>query len=61
MKNDFPKVKKLYLLVLHNQMQCIHSVLCKIKGWNFDYYVDHIASYLKENPVGNYKFAKEFE
>jgi len=23
----------------------------------FDYYVDHIASYLKENPIGNYKEA----
>lgn len=33
------------------------SVLAKIKGLNFDYYVDHIASFLKDNPVGNYKYA----
>ena len=35
------------------------SVLCKLKDWKFDYYVDHIASFLKENPIGNYKFALE--
>jgi 1-aminocyclopropane-1-carboxylate deaminase/D-cysteine desulfhydrase-like pyridoxal-dependent ACC family enzyme len=33
------------------------SVLAKIKGWEFEYYVDHIAEYLKENPHGNYKAA----
>jgi 1-aminocyclopropane-1-carboxylate deaminase/D-cysteine desulfhydrase-like pyridoxal-dependent ACC family enzyme len=30
------------------------SVLAKRKGWKFLYYVNHIASYLKENPNGNY-------
>lgn len=35
------------------------SVLCKLKSWKFDYYVDHIPSYLKENPIGNYKYALE--
>ena len=33
------------------------SVLCKLKNWQFDYYVDHTASFLKENPSGNYKYA----
>lgn len=33
------------------------SVLAKRKGWNFIYYVDHIASWLKENPSGNYAAA----
>lgn len=33
------------------------SVLCKLKNIEFDYYVDHIASYIKENPIGNYKEA----
>lgn len=33
------------------------SVLSKLKGLEFDYYVDHIASFLKDNPVGNYKYA----
>lgn len=35
------------------------SVLCKLKNWHFDYYVDHTASFLKENPIGNYKYALE--
>jgi 1-aminocyclopropane-1-carboxylate deaminase/D-cysteine desulfhydrase-like pyridoxal-dependent ACC family enzyme len=33
------------------------SVLAKLKGWKFIYYVDHIPSYLVENPNGNYKYA----
>ena len=28
-----------------------------MRGWEFEYYVDHIAEYLKENPHGNYKAA----
>lgn len=35
------------------------SVLAKMKGWKFEYYVDHIAEFLKENPHGNYKAALE--
>jgi 1-aminocyclopropane-1-carboxylate deaminase len=59
--NDFPKIKKVVTFgsAQSNAMYSL-SVLCKIKGLKFDYYVDHIASFLKENPVGNYKFAKEF-
>lgn len=60
LKNDFPNIKK---VVSHgsgqsNAMYSL-SVLCKIKGLSFDYYVDHIASFLKENPSGNYKYALE--
>jgi 1-aminocyclopropane-1-carboxylate deaminase len=59
--NDFPKVKKVVSFgsSQSNAMYSL-SVLCKIKGLKFDYYVDHIASFLKENPVGNYKFALDF-
>ena len=35
------------------------SVLGKIKNIKIDYYVNHISSYLKENPHGNYKAALE--
>lgn len=35
------------------------SSLAKIKGWEFDFYVDHIASFIKENPRGNYRAALE--
>ncbi len=33
------------------------SVLAKVKGWKFEYFVDHISDYLKEHPHGNYKAA----
>jgi len=56
--NDFPHIKK---VVSHGSSQSNAmyslSVLCKIKNWQFDYYIDHTASFLKENPIGNYKFA----
>ena len=60
LKNDFPNIKK---IISHGSAQSNAmyslSVLAKIKGLKFDYYVDHIASFLKENPVGNYKYALE--
>ena len=56
--NDFPNIKK---VVSHGSSQSNAmyslSVLCKLKNWQFDYYVDHTASFLKENPTGNYKYA----
>lgn len=60
LKNDFPSIKKVisYGSSQSNAMYSL-SVLCKLKGWQFDYYVDHIASFLKENPNGNYKAALE--
>lgn len=58
--NDFPNIKK---VVSHGSAQSNAmyslSVLCKLKNWNFEYYVDHIATFLKENPIGNYKAALE--
>jgi 1-aminocyclopropane-1-carboxylate deaminase/D-cysteine desulfhydrase-like pyridoxal-dependent ACC family enzyme len=30
------------------------SKLCKIKGWEFIYYTNHIPTFLKQNPDGNY-------
>ena len=60
LKHDFPNIKKIvsYGSAQSNAMYSI-SVLCKIRGWDFDYYVNHIASYLKDNPIGNYKEALE--
>ena len=55
LKNDFKKITK---VVSHGSAQSNAmyslSVLCKIRNWEFDYYVDHIADYLKCNPIGNY-------
>ncbi len=58
--NDYPNIKKIVSFgsAQSNAMYSL-SVLCKIKALEFDYYVDHIASYLKQNPIGNYKFALE--
>ena len=58
--NDFPKVKKL-ISYGSNQSNAMYSlsVLAKMKEWEFEYYVDHIPDYLRENPQGNYKGALE--
>ncbi len=58
LENKFPKVKKIisYGSPQSNAMYSL-SVLAKMKGWEFDYYVEHIASYLEVNPHGNYKYA----
>ncbi|MEJ5168309.1 MAG: 1-aminocyclopropane-1-carboxylate deaminase/D-cysteine desulfhydrase [Arcobacteraceae bacterium] len=58
--NDFPNVKKL-VSYGSNQSNAMYSmsVLAKMRGWEFEYYCDHISSYLKENPNGNYKGALE--
>ncbi len=56
--NEFPNINKV-ISYGSNQSNAMYSlsVLCKLKGWKFDYYVDHIPSYLKDNPNGNYKYA----
>jgi len=58
--NEFPQVKKVisYGSAQSNAMYSL-SVLAKLKGWEFEYYVEHLADYLKENPHGNYKHALE--
>ena len=60
LENDFPKIKKVisYGSSQSNAMYSL-SVLAKIKGWKYDYYVEHLSSYLEENPHGNYKYALE--
>ncbi len=57
---DFPDIKKV-VSYGSNQSNAMYSlsVLAKAKGWKFEYYVDHISSYLKSNPTGNYKYAIE--
>ncbi|MDD3495186.1 MAG: hypothetical protein PHU11_04775 [Dysgonamonadaceae bacterium] len=56
--HDFPAVKNIvsYGSAQSNAMYSL-SVLARMKGWEFEYYVDHIAEYLKENPHGNFKAA----
>lgn len=33
------------------------SALCAIKGWQFEFYVDHMPQWLMDNPKGNYRAA----
>jgi len=58
LQHDFPDIHKLisYGSAQSNAMYSL-SVLAKMKGWEFEYIVDHIADYLKEHPHGNYKAA----
>ncbi len=54
--NDFPNIKKIisYGSAQANSLYSL-SVLSKLKGLKLDFYVNHISSFLKENPQGNYK------
>ncbi len=58
LKNDFPNITK---IISHGSSQSNAmyslSVLAKMRGWQFDYFVDHVPSYLKNNPHGNYFYA----
>ncbi len=58
LENDFPDIRKIvsYGSAQSNAMYSL-SVLAKMKGCEFEYFVDHVAEYLKENPHGNYKAA----
>ena len=60
LKNEFPQINKVlsYGSSQSNAMYSL-SVLAKMKGWVFEYYIDHLSSYLEENPHGNYKYALE--
>ncbi|MBU1668712.1 1-aminocyclopropane-1-carboxylate deaminase/D-cysteine desulfhydrase [bacterium] len=58
--NDFPNIKKI-VSYGSNQSNAMYSlsVLAKIKGWEFEYFVSHVPLYLEENPHGNFKHALE--
>jgi len=58
LENDFPNITKIisYGSAQSNAMYSL-SVLAKMRGWEFEYFVEHIAEYLVDNPHGNYKAA----
>lgn len=60
LENDFPNIKKIvsYGSAQANSLYSL-SVLAKLKGLKLDFYVNHISSFLKENPCGNYKASLE--
>ncbi len=57
---DFSNIKKIisYGSAQANSLYSL-SVLAKIKNVKLDFYVNHISSFLKENPKGNYKASLE--
>jgi 1-aminocyclopropane-1-carboxylate deaminase/D-cysteine desulfhydrase-like pyridoxal-dependent ACC family enzyme len=60
LENDFPDIKKL-ISYGSNQSNAMYSmsVLAKMKGWEFEYFTDHVSEYLSQNPHGNYAKALE--
>jgi 1-aminocyclopropane-1-carboxylate deaminase len=56
--NEFPNIKKI-VSYGSNQSNAMYSmsVLARIRGWEFEYYCDHISSLMLENPSGNYQYA----
>jgi len=60
LNTNFPKIKKV-VSYGSNQSNAMYSlsVLAKMKGWIFDYYVNHLPSYLEREPHGNFKYAIE--
>lgn len=56
--HDFADVTKLigYGSAQANSLYSL-SVLAKLKGWQCDFYVDHIASHIRTLPTGNYAAA----
>ena len=53
--HDFPTIRRVvsYGSPQSNAMYSL-SVLARMRGWVFEYYVDHVAGYLRGNPHGNY-------
>jgi len=53
--HDYPHIKRI-ISYGSNQSNAMYSlsVLAMRRGWRFDYFTDHIPSYLKANPQGNY-------
>ena len=53
--NDFSEIDSVvsYGSSQSNAMYSL-SVLSKMRGWRYEYFVDHIPSYLADNPHGNY-------
>ncbi|WP_456457769.1 1-aminocyclopropane-1-carboxylate deaminase/D-cysteine desulfhydrase [Nitratifractor sp.] len=57
---EAPEIRKVisYGSVQSNAMYSL-SVLARMRGWEFEYFVDHIPDWLRRNPIGNYKAALE--
>ncbi|WP_153448322.1 pyridoxal-phosphate dependent enzyme [Vibrio algicola] len=60
LENDYPNVTTLigYGSPQANSLYSL-AALAKLKGWTLEFYVAHIPSWLKQNPLGNFQAARE--
>lgn len=60
LEQDYPDIETLisYGSAQANSLFSLSS-LAKIKGWKFEFYVDHLPQWLVEKPIGNYRGALE--
>lgn len=60
LEGDFPDVTTLisYGSAQANSLYSF-AALAKLRGWNLEFYVDHIPAWLKNYPIGNYRGALE--
>ncbi|WP_086984454.1 1-aminocyclopropane-1-carboxylate deaminase/D-cysteine desulfhydrase [Vibrio aphrogenes] len=58
LEGDYPNITTLigYGSPQANSLYSL-AALAKLKGWQLEFYVSHIPSWLKQNPVGNYQAA----
>lgn len=58
LENDFPEIDTI-VSYGSNQSNAMYSLsaLANLKKWHFKYFTNHISSFLKEHPNGNYKYA----
>ncbi len=58
LQRDFPQIRRLVSTgsAQSNAMLSL-SVLARMRGWDFVYYIDHLPKYLREHPIGNYRTA----
>ena len=60
LNQDFSHIKRV-ISYGSNQSNAMYSisVLARMRGWEFLYICSHVPSFLRDNPVGNYKYALE--
>ena len=60
--HDFPHIAHI-ISYGSNQSNAMYSLseIARLRGWKFTYFCNHIPSYLKENPMGNYAHALKNE
>ncbi|WP_331775825.1 1-aminocyclopropane-1-carboxylate deaminase/D-cysteine desulfhydrase [Sulfurospirillum sp. 1612] len=60
LSHDFSHIQRI-VSYGSNQSNAMYSlsVLAKMRGWEFLYFCDHVPHFLRQNPIGNYRYAIE--